>query len=275
MVKIKKLLTGNHARMRRGANIIWRRIYLDRLHNSSIHANNLASAAGIKRGQARSSKVRRRAVLGKGRREHASDQSQVVQLGCVDAAAVEVDYKVVCAGEFLDQVQLGPGLIPGLESAVPGHNNVGQFRQREAQLVIGLRLVGFVRLWPPRVARRLAGDEADVLRVDEEVDGLLVAAAFVAFANNVAVELEDGRVGGRVGVQVERQVKHLPHLAIGGSPRHPVLSVRDIDYRRGFKAVVAVQFGRYLGVGYPRAATGIIRAVEIESVIVNALVEVE
>lgn len=267
------MLTGNHARIRRGANV-WRRIYLNGLHNTSIHPDNLASAASIKRGQIRSPKVRRRPVVGKRRREHASEQSQVVQLRCVDARAVEMDDEIVCAGEFLKQVQLGPRLILGLESAVLGHNNVGAFRKREAQLVIGLRLVGF-GLWPPSGARCLAGDEADVLGVDEEVDGLLVAAALVALADDVGVELEDGRVGRRVGVQVERQVEHLPRLAIGGPPRHPVLSVRDIDYRRGFKAIVAVQLGRYFGVGRPRAAAGVVWAAEVESIVINALVEVE
>lgn len=186
-----------------------------------------------------------------------------------------MDNKIVCAGQFLEQVQLGPRLILGLKGAVPGHNDVGTFRQREAQLVIGLRLVGF-GLWPPTGARRLAGDEADVLGVNKQVDGLLVAAALVALADDVAVELEDGRVGRRVGVQVERQVEHLPRLASGRPPRHSVLSVRDIDYRRGFEVVVAVQLGRYFGVGRPRAAAGGIEwAAEVESIIINALVEVE
>lgn len=232
------MLTGNHARIRRGANV-WRRIYLNGLHNASIHPDNLASAASIKRRQIRSPKVRRRAVIGKRRREHASKQPQVVQLRCVDARAVEMDNEIVCAGQLLKQVQLGPRLILGLKTAILGHNNVGALRQREAQLVVGLWLVGF-GFWPPTGAGRFAGDEADVLGVDEEVDGLLVAAALVALANDVAVELENGRVGRRVGVQVERQVEHLPRLAIGGPPRHSVLSVRDIDNRRGFKVVVAV-----------------------------------
>lgn len=110
--------------------------------------------------------------------------------------------------------------------------------------------------------------------MDEQVNGLLVAPAFAAFANNVAVQLEDGGVGRCVGVQVERQVENLPRLAICSPPCDPVLSVRDIDYRRGFKAVVVAQGSRYLGVACPKAAAFKLVA-EIESVIVNALVEVE
>lgn len=82
-------------------------------------------------------------MLGKCRRKHASQQSQVVQFRRVDAGAVEVDDKIGRAGQLLDQIQLRPGPVLGFESAVLGHNEVGAFRQGKVQLVIRLRLVGF------------------------------------------------------------------------------------------------------------------------------------